>query len=103
MAISVRFLKTLDFNKWKHSVLNNSVYETLHNYILDSKKDIKEIYIYLNNTSIQFNVDKTTIIKKYFDYIIRNRKNIVNKESPDWLKDKLYALGLKPISAVVGV
>ena len=30
-------------------------------------------------------------------------KNIVNKESPKWLKDKLHTLGLKPISAVVDI
>ncbi len=30
-------------------------------------------------------------------------KNINNKESPDWLKNKLIALGLKPISAVVDI
>ncbi len=30
-------------------------------------------------------------------------KNITNKESPNWLKKKLVALGLKPISAVVDV
>jgi phenylalanyl-tRNA synthetase beta chain len=30
-------------------------------------------------------------------------KNITNKESPDWLKYKLIALGLKPISAVVDI
>ena len=30
-------------------------------------------------------------------------KNIINKESPDWLKNKLLALGLKPISAVVDI
>ncbi len=30
-------------------------------------------------------------------------KNIVNKESPSWLKNKLLALGLKPISAVVDI
>ena len=30
-------------------------------------------------------------------------KNIENKESPNWLKNKLLALGLKPISAVVDV
>jgi phenylalanyl-tRNA synthetase beta chain len=30
-------------------------------------------------------------------------KNINNKESPSWLKDKIIALGLKPISAVVDV
>ncbi len=30
-------------------------------------------------------------------------KNITNKESPEWLKNKLLALGLKPISAVVDI
>ena len=30
-------------------------------------------------------------------------KNITNKESPDWLKNKLIALNLKPISAVVDI
>ncbi len=30
-------------------------------------------------------------------------KNISNKESPEWLKNKLLALGLKPISAVVDI
>lgn len=30
-------------------------------------------------------------------------KNIANKESPDWLKNKLIAIGLKPISAVVDI
>ena len=30
-------------------------------------------------------------------------KNITNKESPKWLKDKIFALGLKPISAVVDI
>ena len=30
-------------------------------------------------------------------------KDIVNTESPDWLKEKLVSLGLKPISAVVDI
>lgn len=30
-------------------------------------------------------------------------KNIENKESPEWLKNKLLSLGLKPISAVVDI
>ncbi len=30
-------------------------------------------------------------------------KNISNRESPEWLKNKLIALGLKPISAVVDI
>ena len=30
-------------------------------------------------------------------------KNITNKESPEWLKNKILALGLKPISTVVDI
>ena len=30
-------------------------------------------------------------------------KNITNKESPEWLKNKILSLGLKPISAVVDI
>ena len=30
-------------------------------------------------------------------------KNLTNKESPEWLKNKIKALGLKPISAVVDI
>ena len=30
-------------------------------------------------------------------------KNIQNKASPDWLKDKIISLGLKPISAIVDI
>ena len=30
-------------------------------------------------------------------------RNIKNKESPEWLKDKIISLGLKPISAVVDI
>ena len=32
-----------------------------------------------------------------------NIKNITNKASPEWLKNKIVALGLKPISAVVDI
>ena len=30
-------------------------------------------------------------------------KNITNKESPSWLKDKILSLGLKPVSALVDI
>ncbi|MBA1337394.1 MAG: phenylalanyl-tRNA synthetase beta chain, partial [Pelagibacterales bacterium] len=30
-------------------------------------------------------------------------KNVENKESPDWLKNKISSLGLKPISAIVDI
>lgn len=91
----IQLNQTLDFNKWKESVLNNSVYETLDSYLKNKQKGIKEIYVYLNETSMQFNVDKTTLIKKYFDYIIRNKKNIVNKEFLKIIKSIVHCYDVK--------
>ena len=50
-----------------------------------------------------------TLINLHFEFLrqLRERqvqeveKNIINKESPDWLKKRIMSLGLKPISAIV--
>ena len=66
--------------------------------------------IHLNRKKIKQNIKhqiKTSITKENNQgcdifgscYI----KNITNKESPEWLKNKLITLGLKPISAVVDI
>ncbi len=65
---------------------------------LTKKKKLKQTAKHLIKTSIT--KDKYQGCLTFGSCYI---KNIVNKESPDWLKDKLYALGLKPISAVVDI
>ena len=62
------------------------------------KKKIKQITKHVIKTSIvkEKNQGCLTFGSCYI-------KNITNKESPEWLKNKLIALGLKPISAVVDI
>jgi phenylalanyl-tRNA synthetase beta chain len=62
------------------------------------KKKIKQKAKHVIKTSIikENNQGCTTFGSCYI-------KNVTNKESPDWLKDKLIALGLKPISAIVDI
>ncbi len=62
------------------------------------RKKIKQIAKHAIKTSIVKEKDQGCLIFGSC-YI----KNITNKESPDWLKSKLIALGLKPISAVVDI
>ena len=70
----------LNFEEWKNSVLNNSVYENIHKYILNKKKSIQEIHIYLHETSLKYNTDKKTILQFYFDYLIRNKTELINRD-----------------------
>jgi len=62
------------------------------------KKKIKQSIKHLIKTSIKKDPNQGCITFGSC-YI----KNIKNKESPDWLKNKLTAIGLKPISAVVDI
>ena len=62
------------------------------------KKKIKQTAKHLIKTSIT--KDKTQGCTAFGSCYI---KGITNKESPEWLKKKLIALGLKPISAVVDI
>ena len=62
------------------------------------KKKLKQTAKHLIKTSIT--KDKNQGCLSFGSCYI---KNIVNKESPDWLKKKIHALGLKPISAVVDI
>ncbi len=62
------------------------------------KKKIKQSIKHLIKTSIKKDPNQGCVTFGSC-YI----KNIKNKESPDWLKNKLIAIGLKPISAVVDI
>ena len=66
--------------------------------IQTKKKKIKQKVKHAIKTSIikENNQGCTTFGSCYI-------KNVLNKESPDWLKNKLIALGLKPISAIVDI
>ena len=66
--------------------------------IQTKRKKIKKVTKHLIKTSIS--KEKNQGCETFGSCYI---KNIINKESPDWLKNKLIALGLKPISAVVDV
>ena len=42
-------------------------------------ENAKEIIEYIHGISIQYNIDKKNIIKNYFNYIIRNKKQAINE------------------------
>ena len=64
------------------------------------KKKFKFQQIVKNEIKISITKEKDQGCLAFGSCVI---KNITNKESPEWLKNKLLALGLKPISAVVDI
>jgi DNA polymerase III delta prime subunit len=75
-----------NISNWASNVITDEIWETIHillinscdNNVDDSKKFCNKITIqYINTISIQYNIDKKNIIKKYFNYIIRTKKELI--------------------------
>lgn len=62
-----------------YNIIDNSVLENIHDLLVSGASTAVE---YIHDISIQYNSDKKNIIKKYFNYIIRNKKELVK---PDFL------------------
>ena len=66
-------------------------------------KEIKKIKfrkLYKHNLKVKIEKNKNQACSIFGSCLI---KNITNKESPSWLKERILALGLRPISAVVDI
>ena len=72
----IQLNQNMDFENWKNNVINNSVFENIHSYLL--KEELKELQIKINDISRQYNIEKRSLIIGYFDFIIRNKKHLIN-------------------------
>ena len=70
-------------------IIHQEIWEKLHNLLITMNKKnnekndiqkIKKIYDFINNISIQYNMDKINILQSYFNYVIRNQSNMISIE-----------------------
>jgi len=67
-----------NINQWENNIITDEIFEKIHQLLLEKKVKTNDIFEYINNISIQYNTDKKTIIKNYFNYIIRKNNVFVN-------------------------
>lgn len=75
-----------NLTSWESNIITDKIWETIHG-LLYKKKPTKKttkndnlektVLEYIHEISIQYNTDKKNIIKNYFNYIIRNKKEFV--------------------------
>ena len=59
-------------------IINNAVWENIHNLLNNAQSTTSEMISYIHNISSIYNIDKKNIIQSYFNYIIRNYDNIIS-------------------------
>jgi DNA polymerase III delta prime subunit len=61
---------------WDTNIITDEIWEKIYELLKD-KANRNTIIEYVNKISTQYNMDKKNILKNYFNYIIRKRKDIV--------------------------
>ena len=59
-------------------IINNAVWENIHNLLNNTQSTTSEMISYIHNISSIYNIDKKNIIQSYFNYIIRNYDNLIS-------------------------
>ena len=77
-----------NINDWDISIIHAGVWETMHHLLLCNT--ISEIIAYIHKISTQYNMDKRQIIQGYFDYVIRNHRELISSEFLDIVEDCLH-------------
>ena len=66
-----------NITEWETNIITDAIWENIHIMLLDTKCDRLSIIQYIHEISIQYNTDKRTIMRNYYEYIIRNKKECV--------------------------
>jgi replication factor C subunit 3/5 len=68
-----------NITQWEENIITDEIWETIY-MILQKPNNFEDIIQYVHEISIQFNTDKKNILKSYYQYIIRNKKDIITSE-----------------------
>ena len=68
---------------WDTTILTDANYEKLFQLLQEPKKSAQIFLDYVYEISIQFNIDKRNILKNYYNYILRNKPEVINSRFLD--------------------
>lgn len=71
-----------NISDYEHQIIDNSVWERIHAMLYNGvgENGVEEAIDYIHEISVHYNSDKKNVIKNYFNYIIRNKKELVTPE-----------------------
>jgi replication factor C subunit 3/5 len=63
--------------QWNEHIITDDVCKTLHAVFIHKTRSIVEYLKYFHEKSCQYNIDKLSILKMYFHYLIREKSDIL--------------------------
>jgi len=76
----IQLNQNLKIDEWCNHMINRAVFENIHRLLTEPKVNVEDLIQEIHKISVQFNIDKKTLILKYFNFIIREHSNMVCSE-----------------------
>jgi replication factor C subunit 3/5 len=89
----INYIQTNQFMKTT-KVINHSIWEELHNLLMDRDK-YKSAGEKLEQISIEYNVDIKNLLKYFFNYIIRYKREYVSRELVQFIEFIVHSVDTK--------
>jgi DNA polymerase III delta prime subunit len=80
MVNFIQLNQSLKSNEFNIKIINNNNFEIIHKMLMNTNSNPNDIILYIHELSREYNIDKKTIIHNYFNYIIRNKPKIIQKD-----------------------
>jgi DNA polymerase III delta prime subunit len=77
-------------NNIEYNIINSSIWESIISKI-KSNNTLEELANYIQFISIKYNVDKKNIINEFFNYIIRNKTEILSTDFLNFIENAIHS------------
>jgi DNA polymerase III delta prime subunit len=86
-------------NRDEIHIITSEIWETI--YALCNSSSPRDVIAYIHGVSIQYNMDKRSLLNAYYDYVVRNKPNAITVEYLRKMKNIVHVYDDVPINLVL--
>jgi ribosomal protein L19 len=79
-----------NITEWEENIITDAVWETIHEKLTNKSPDMMQ---HIHEISIQYNTDKKNIIKNFFNYVIRKKKQLITPTFLSFVEKIMHSNG----------
>ena len=79
-----------NITEWEENIITDAVWETIHEKLTNKSHDMMQ---HVHEISIQYNTDKKNIIKNFFNYVIRKKKQLITPAFLSFVEKIMHSNG----------
>jgi replication factor C subunit 3/5 len=85
---------------WNKHIITYDICKQLHDIFKQKQMKITEFLVFFHQISCQYNMDKLSILKMYFHYVIRHHSDDLSSETMDIMEHSFHTVNL-PVDTVL--